>query len=134
MIKGQKCAIILAFFLALCSCSPRIVEHIIVQHDTTRVVKIDSLWQYQKDSVFIKEKGDTVYKYVEHIRYRDRVKIDTLVKERVDSVVYTKEVLVEKQLTAMEKAKQESFWWLILAVGLLLLWTFRKPILKLIKI
>lgn len=118
----------------LSGCSPRIVERVVVQHDTTKVVRVDSLWHYQKDSVFVMEKGDTVYKYVEHIRYRDRVKVDTLLKVRVDSVTVEaiKEVKVEKSLSAWTRAKLGAFWPLLGCILLLLAWTFRKTILKLL--
>lgn len=119
---------VVLMLISFCSCSPRIIEHIVVQHDTTRVVKVDSIWNYQHDSVFVKEKGDTVYKYVEHIRYRDRIKVDTLLKVRVDSVTVetVKEVRVAQPLTWWQKFRQGAFLPLLLAVVLLLLWTFRK--------
>ena len=119
---------VVLMLIGFCSCSPRIIEHVVVQHDTTRVVKVDSIWNYQHDSVFVKEKGDTVYKYVEHIRYRDRIKVDTLLKVRVDSVTVEsiKEVKVAQPLTWWQKFRQGAFLPLLLAVVLLLLWTFRK--------
>lgn len=129
-------AVIMAVFVIfLPSCSPKIIEKVIVQHDTTKVVRVDSLWQYQKDSVFVKEKGDTVYQYVEHIRYRDRVKVDTLVRVKVDSVTVEsiKKVEVEKPLSKCQSFKLRAFWWLICIVAALLVWIFRKPLLKLIK-
>jgi hypothetical protein len=118
------------------SCSPRIIENTIIQHDTTRVVKVDSIWKYEKDSVFVKEKGDTIYKYVEKIRYRDRYKVDTLVRVKVDSVTVEriKEVKVEKPLSWWESFKMGMFWWLFALCAGLLVWTFRKPIIKLIGI
>lgn len=123
------CIAIAAGICALASCSTiRYVDREVVIHDTTRVVKVDSIWNYQHDSVFVKEKGDTVYKYVEHIRYRDRIKVDTLLKVRVDSVTVEsiKEVQVAQPLTWWQKFRQGAFLPLLLAVVLLLLWTFRK--------
>ena len=121
--------LLLGMLLALNGCSTiRYVDREVVVHDTTRVVKVDSIWNYQHDSVFGKEKGDTVYKYVEHIRYRDRIKVDTLLKVRVDSVTVEsiKEVQVAQPLTWWQKFRQGAFLPLLLAVVLLLLWTFRK--------
>lgn len=78
--------------------------------------RLDSLFRvmlqrdsiYQRDSVYIYEKGDTVTKYVERTRYkletrtdtlyRDRLRIDTLVVTRTDSVRVEKPVYIEKQL------------------------------------
>ena len=53
---------------------------------------------------------------------------DTLYKE---SQVIEKEVEVEKPLSWLQKFRMDAFWWLLLGIVLLLLWTFRKSILKL---
>ena len=114
------------------SCSPRIVEHIRYQHDTTYVVRRDSVRFYDRDSIYIREKGDTIYKYVEKWRYRDRVRVDTFYRTRVDSVAVEREkiVEVEKPLSGWRKWQIGAFWWLCGAVVLLLLWIFRKFIFK----
>lgn len=123
-----------ALAIILDGCSPRIIERMVVQHDTTKVVKVDSIWKYERDSVFVKEKGDTVFKYVEKIRYRDRYKVDTLVKVKVDSVTVERfnEVKVEKPLSWWKSFKLDAFWWLLATVLVLLAWTFRKTLLKLL--
>lgn len=126
--------LLLAAMASATSCSPRIIENIRYQRDTTYVqqVKVDSV--YRRDSVFIREKGDTVFIYKERIRDRYVFRHDTLRLVKVDSVAVerVKEVKVEKPLSAWETAKIEAFWWLVASVLLLLLWTFRKPILKLL--
>ena len=118
------------------SCSPRIVEHIRYQHDTTYVVRRDSVRFYDRDSIFIREKGDTIYQYVEKWRWRDRVRVDTIYRARVDSVYVDriKEVEVSKPLSWWENAKIQAFWYLLGATLLLLLYVFRKPLMKLIRI
>ena len=125
--------VVLIGTIVLPSCSPRIIERVTVQHDTTRVVVLDSVRFYDRDSIFIKEKNDTVYKYVEKWRWRDRVHVDTFYKVQVDSVTVerVKEVKVEQPLTWWQKFRQGAFWWLAGAVLLLLIWTFRKQIVKL---
>ena len=124
------CGILLGLGLvwALSGCSPRIVEHIVVQHDTTRVVVRDSVTFYDRDSIFVKEKGDTVYKYVEKWRYRDRWHTDTLVRVKVDSVSVEriKEVKVEKPLTWWQRFRLRAFWWLAGLFLLLALWWTRE--------
>jgi len=126
--------LLLAAMAAATSCSPRIIETIRYQRDTTYVqqVKVDSV--YRRDSVFVREKGDTVFIYKERIRDRYVFRHDTLRIVKVDSVAVerVKEVKVEKPLSAWKSAKIGAFWWLVAAVLLLLLWTFRKPILKLL--
>ena len=114
------------------SCSPKIVERIDVRHDTTYVhsIQVDSV--YRRDSVFVREKGDTVYYYKERIRDRYHFVHDTLRLVKVDSVAVerVKEVKVEKPLSAGQSLKIRAFWWLFCAALLLGLWAFRKPIIK----
>ena len=135
MIRARKIALLLACLLALCSCST--INHLDreqVVHDTIRVVVRDSVRFYDRDSIFVKEKGDTVYKYVEKWRWRDRVKVDTFYRVVCDSVTVerVKEVKVDRPLTWWQKFRQGAFWWLAGAVLLLLLWTFRKPLMALL--
>lgn len=82
-------------------CSPKIIEHIQYQHDTTYVsqLQVDSV--FRRDSIFIREKNDTVYQYVEHIRDRYRFVHDTTYVHRVDTVKCEQivEVKVEKALS-----------------------------------
>lgn len=121
----------LALLLLLAGgCSPRIYERVITQRDTTYIVKLDSVKFYDRDSIFVRERGDTIYKYVEKWKYRDRVRVDTILQVRVDSVAVerVKEVKIEKPLSWWESFKIGAFWWLCGAVVLLLLWTFRKLI------
>jgi hypothetical protein len=115
------------------SCSPKIVEKVVYQHDTTQVVRIDSVRYWQRDSVYIREKGDTVYHYVEKIRYRDRFRIDTLVQVRESHDTTVVERKVEKELSVGQKAKIGAFWWLLAGLAACVGWIFRKPLLALIK-
>jgi len=118
-------------FLATPGCSPRIIEKVVVQRDTTEIHHRDSI--YRLDSVWVREyvKGDTIYleKYRDRILYRDRWRDSIIV--RVDSVAVerVKEVKVEKPLNAWKRFKIGGFWWLLAlaAVG------WRKQILWLIK-
>ena len=129
----RRAAIILA--LCLASCSPRIVERVVVQHDTTTVHHRDTT--YRRDSVYIREwmKGDTVFvdryrdRYVYRDRWRDsiRVQVDSFAVERV------KEVQVEKPLSWGKRAKIGAFWWLVSALILCAGWIFRKPLVAILK-
>ena len=123
-------AVVIAAALLVASCSPRIVERLVYQHDTTQVVRIDSVRYWQKDSVFIREKGDTVFQYVEKVRYRDRFRIDTLkeVREVHDTTFFERKV--EKELSVGQKAKIGAFWWLLAGLAACLVWIFRKPLLS----
>lgn len=125
-----------AVLLAFAACSPRVVERVTTVRDTTYVerLRVDSL--YQRDSVFVREKGDTVYIYTEKVRDRWRLLRDTVRLVQIDSVAYEtiKEVRVEQPLPAWQSAKIRAFWWLVAALAGALLWIFRKPILKLLRL
>lgn len=118
------------------SCSPRIIEHTTIQRDTVYKVRTDSVAVLQRDSVFIRERGDTVFIYKERLRYRDRVKIDTVRLVKVDSVTVerVKEVKVEKPLSWGQRLKLRLFWGLLAAALVMGLLIFRKPLLKLLHI
>ena len=126
-----SCTILFMAFLATPGCSPRIVEKVVHQHDTTEIHHRDSI--YRRDSVWMREyvKGDTIYleKYRDRILYRDRWRDSIVV--RVDSVTVeaVKEVKVEKPLNAWQRFRIGSFWWLLAlaAVG------WRKQILRLVR-
>lgn len=122
-------AVLLWALLSAAGCSTiRYIDREVVVHDTTKVIVRDSLHFYDRDSVFVKEKGDTVYIYKEKVRYRDRWHTDTLVRVRVDSVaVYQDKIVeVEKPLSAWQRLKIGGFWYLCGAVLVLLAWSTRK--------
>lgn len=126
--------IVIVAVLLLAGCSPRIVEHIRYQRDTTYIdkVQIDSI--YKRDSVLVREKGDTIFIYKEKIREKYRFIHDTVRLVRVDSVAVEriKEVKVEKPLSWWQKSKMAAFPWLLGAVVLLALWTCRKWLVRLL--
>ena len=136
MVLAVIITTIVLVFLASGCCAPKVVEKIIHQRDTTYLEKerVDSV--YKRDSVFVREKGDTVYIYKEKIRDRYRYVHDTVRLVKADSVVVERVVEVEKEkpLSWWQSARLEAFWWLAGACFLLLLWTFRKTLIKLLSI
>lgn len=120
-------------FRALPGCSPKVIEHVVYQHDTTTVHHRDSI--FYRDSIYVKEwlKGDTVYieKYKDRYIYKDRWRDSVSIKEVHDTTLVEKKV--EKELTPIQKAKMNSFWFLLAGLIASLAWIFRKPIINLIK-
>lgn len=121
-------------FSLVCSCSPKIVEHTITRVDSVYVdrFKIDSV--YQRDSIFIQEKADTVYHFMERWRDHYVFQKDTVSIVHRDTTVVTEIKEVERQLSTWQNVKIKSFGWLIGLVVGLTGWTFRKQILRLIKL
>ena len=116
--------------LLLSACSQKIVERVVIQHDTTTVHHRDT--SYHRDSVYIKEwvKGDTVhhYEYRDRFVYKDRWRDSVVVKVDSLTVETVKEVKVEKPLSWWKRVELGLFWWVVaLALGLGV-WTFRKPL------
>ena len=122
-----RTAILFLLLVACAGCSPKIVERIVVQHDTTTVHHRDTT--YRRDSVYIREwmRGDTVYvdRFRDRYVFRDRWRDSVSVREVHDTTAVV-EVKVEKSLSWAQKAKIKAFPWLLLASIGLLLWTFRK--------
>lgn len=104
----------------------------VVYRDSIRTEYLhDSIYRYERDSIFIKEKADTVWleKYI--TRYKDVMKIerDTIWQE--NKVVEVKEVLVEKPIAGVIKwfAGIGAFFvvFYLVKIGL---WVYRKFFLK----
>ena len=85
---------------AVCSCStPRVGERIVRDSVYIDRLKRDSI--YQRDSIYIIVKGDTVFKYQYKYSYRDKLVRDTVAVVRCDSIPYPVEVskYVERKLS-----------------------------------
>lgn len=126
--KGRLTLVAVLVLLSAVSvgCSPKIVERIVVQHDTTTVHHRDTT--YRRDSVYIREwmKGDTVYvdRFRDRYVFRDRWRDSVSVREVHDTTAV--EVKVDKPLSWAQKAKIRAFPWLLLTVIGAALWIFRK--------
>ena len=102
---------VVAMVLLVTGCKTVYVPVETVRTDTLMVAHIvtDSVWvdRYTHDSVYIHEKGDTVWLEKWHTRYvdrwRDRVTHDTIYKSKTDSVTVTREV--DKPLTKSQRAR-----------------------------
>lgn len=90
--------------LALLMCSCKSIEYVpVIEHHTDSVyltkVQRDSV--YSHDSVYIKEKGDTVLIERWHTRYVEKLRIDTTYVAKIDSIPVPYEVTkyVERKLS-----------------------------------
>ena len=66
--------ILIAVFVALLlmsGCSPRILVRDVVRDSLIVRTTLDSVYLYEKDSIFVKQKGDTVFFERWSIRYKD---------------------------------------------------------------
>ena len=128
--KGLLALVVVLILLPILSagCSPKIIERVVYQRDTTVVHHRDTT--FRRDSVYIREwmKGDTVYieKYKDRFVYRDRWRDSIRVMRDSVAVETIKEVKVEKPLSWSQKAKIGAFPWILLALIGAVLWIFRK--------
>lgn len=106
------------------------VEKQVVKSEYKTNVHRDSI--YLKDSIYILDRGDTVwvnsYKYI----YRDKLRADTILKtDTIRSVETTiKEVNI---LTPVQQLKNKAFWWFVSIIVFLLIWVFRKPLIRFVR-
>lgn len=123
---------LLALLATSCGAARKQIETIYLR-DTTYISKVQVDSVFRRDSVFIKEKNDTIYIYKEKVRDRYRLLRDTVYRHKVDSVYIDKirEVKVEKQLTAWQKFKMNGFWILTAIVGGYFVWKNRRGLLSL---
>ena len=81
-----------------------VVEHE-VHHDSIYFTKIERDSIYMHDSTYVHDKGDTVLIEKWHTRYVDKIRVDTVVRIKIDSIPKPYPVIkeVEKKLTNMQK-------------------------------
>ena len=119
-------------FIILPGCSPKVVEKWRTEYVYQNVFHRDTL--VTKDSVYIREylKGDTVWveKFRDRYLYRDRWRDSIIVQHDSVAVETTKEVQVERPLSAWKRFKIGGFWWLLALAAIgwrkQLIWLIRK--------
>ena len=92
--------------ILVCSCSTvKYVPVETVKTDSIRVVDVQRDSIYVRDSVLIRTKADTVYVTQWRTEYREALKVDTFLVQRVDSINTVVEV--EKRLTKIQQLKMD---------------------------
>ena len=119
----KKQITILSLFATLLftsGCSPRILVREVVRDSLIVRTTLDSVYLYEKDSIFVKQKGDTVWLERWSIRYKDKLieKKDTAYINKVE----VKEVAVPAQLNWWQRWQIRSFWWLFGVVVIVIAW------------
>ena len=112
--------IIILLILAICFVSCRTqyipVESVRTEYKTRDSIRLDSI--YQRDSVYMLVKGDTIYQYRYKYLYRYLTtnRTDTILKHDSIPIPYP----VEKQLSRWQTIKMELGGW---AFGIIILFT-----------
>ena len=117
--------------LLLTGCKTVYVPVETVRTDTLMVAHIvtDSVWvdRYTHDSVYIHEKGDTVWFEKWHTRYvdrwRNRVTHDTIYKSKTDSVMVVQPVKTADSLTRWQRWRLNVANVVLTALGVVLVYS-----------
>lgn len=116
------------FCYVMCGCTTQYVPVETVRYDSVFFAKIQKDSIFVRDSVHIKEKGDTVfvdkYKYV----YRNIIKTDTFFVMRTDSIQVP--IPVEKKRTWWEQTKIDISDTVVSLVSLVILYLLIRWIYK----
>lgn len=92
------------------------------QTSTTRIEYRDRLMRdttYVHDSIYIHDKGDTVYVTRWRDKYTERIQVDTCYCQRTDTIKLVKRVYYKEPLTKWETTKMTiggGVLWLLLAL------------------
>lgn len=124
--------IIILLTSAICSC--RSVQYVpveVIKTDTTYINKVQRDSIYQLDSVYIRDKGDTVLITKTRYLYRDKLIRDTVYMSRIDSVQVP--YPIEKKLTRWQQFRLDVGGWAIIVVMITILVVIGKTIYKLKK-
>ena len=95
---------LLFFIIALCSCTRMTYVPVVTDtHHTDSVyiadVRIDSI--FQRDSIVVESRGDTVFHTTYHDRFHYRERTDTIYKTQADTV----------KIEVPIPIKQDDSWW-----------------------
>jgi hypothetical protein len=107
-------AILVVFLLTGCKTETVLVPVEKVKIEYRDRLRIDSV--YNRDTVNIYERGDTVY--LQTIKWRERFKFDTVIVVRTDSIPYPVEVVREiNELTKWQKFRLNALNILVIIIA-----------------
>ena len=104
-MKWYHYLILLLIMYFFCECRTEYVPVESVRYDSVMIEKLMRDSVFVRDSVYLKEKGDTVYKYKDRFVYVYKNRVDTFFAEKIREVEIP--VPVERKLTWWEVVKME---------------------------
>ena len=115
----------LLFLLLLCGCRTEYVPVESVRYDSVMIEKLMRDSVFVRDSVYLKEKGDTVFKYKDRFVYVYKNRVDTFFAEKIREIEVP--VPVERKLSWWERVKLKYAEWVIGAlVAIALVYALRQ--------
>ena len=136
--KVSRC-IALAPFMCIIVLTSAIWSCKSIQYVPVETVKYDSIYinkvqvdsVYHRDSIYVVDKGDTVFLYKDRYIYKYKDRTDTLYVTNTDSVQVP--YPVEKELTKWQQFRMDFGGWAIAAVIIIVLIFFGRLVYKLKK-
>lgn len=117
--------VMLLFLLLLCGCRTEYVPVESVRYDSVMIETLMRDSVFVRDSVYLQEKGDTVYKYKDRFVYVYKNRVDTFFAEKIREIEVP--VQVERKLTWWERVKLNYAEWVIaVLVAIALVYALRQ--------
>ena len=117
--------VMLLFLLLLCGCRTEYVPIESVLYDSVMIEKLMRDSVFVRDSVYLKEKGDTIYKYKDRFVYVYKNRVDTFFAEKIREIEVP--VPVERKLSWWERVKLNYAEWVIaVLVAIALVYALRQ--------
>lgn len=104
-MKWYHYLILLLILYFFCECRTEYIPIESVRYDSVMIEKLMRDSVFVRDSVYLKEKGDTVYKYKDRFVYVYKNRVDTFFAEKIREIEVP--VPVERKLTWWEVVKME---------------------------
>lgn len=124
-MKWYHYLILLLILYFFCGCITKYVPVESVRYDNIMTEKMIRDSVFARDSVYVKEKGDTIYKYKDRFVYVYRNRVDTFFAEKIREVEVP--VPVERKLSWWERVKLKYAEWAIGAlVAIALVYALRQ--------
>lgn len=124
-MKWYHYLILLLIMYFFCECRTEYVPIESVRYDSVMIEKLMRDSVFVRDSVYLKEKGDTVFKYKDRFVYVYKNRVDTFFAEKIREVEVP--APVERKLTWWERVKLNYAEWVIaVLVAIALVYALRQ--------
>lgn len=124
-MKWYHYLILLLIMYFFCECRTKYVPIESVRYDSVMIEKLLRDSVFVRDSVYLKEKGDTVFMYKDRFVYVYKNRVDTFFAVKIREIEVP--VPVERKLTWWERVKLNYAEWVIaVLVAIALVYALRK--------
>ena len=124
-MKWYLYLILLLIMYLFCECRTEYVPIESVRYDSVMIEKLMRDSVFVRDSVYLQEKGDTVFKYKDRFVYVYKIRVDTFFAEKIREKEVP--VPVERKLTWWERVKLNYAEWVIaVLVAIALVYALRQ--------